>query len=191
MKNERTTRACMAFVMLLLAGLMVTGCGREASTSQDQSKVHSYETRGIIKTMPAKAGEPIEIRHEAVPNFKNDEGKTVPMDSMQMPFQISDDVSLEGLSEGDKIKFTFDWNWGDYSMKVTSIEKLPADTQLDLPTDAGKGDMENMKDMKGMPNMDSMNETDGTGATSNDQSGSTSSTPDTPTTQNESSDQMN
>ncbi|MFW6059560.1 MAG: copper-binding protein [Phycisphaeraceae bacterium] len=117
-----------ALTLALLATLTV-GCGGDTT---DQPAGDVYETRGVIRQLPTDATGDLQIEHEPVPDFKDQDGEVVGMDSMTMPFPPADDVSLDGLAVGDKVRFTFVWRWDENSWTVTAIEKLPADTELDL-----------------------------------------------------------
>ena len=115
----------------------MAGCG---GTSEDvpQAPADVYEVRGIVQRVDDSE---VLIQHEAVPDFKGATGKVVGMDSMAMPFPAEAEL-LEGLSEGDKIDFTFEvrWDADGNPLQVTAATPLPADTVLDFeraePTDA-------------------------------------------------------
>jgi len=105
------------------------GCGG----AKPQPAEH-YTVRGEIATMPAGASsKEIEIHHEAIPAFKNEQGKVKTMDSMQMPFAVQPGVSLAAFQVGDKVTFDFDVVWDDKApLHLTKLEKLPPETTLTL-----------------------------------------------------------
>ena len=73
------------------------------------------------------------LHHEPIHRFRNMDGEVDGMDSMTMPFAVGDDVSLEGISEGDKVEFDLSVDWeGDPMMEIVRVEVIPSDTQLDF-----------------------------------------------------------
>jgi Cu/Ag efflux protein CusF len=110
--------------VLLFVGL-VGACGKssENTTATTQPKVEVTEMRGIIEKMPpTEAPRKLVIRHEA----------TKDMGPMVMPFVAAEGVSLTGLAVGDKVAFRHELNLTAGTELVTKIEKLPADTVLNL-----------------------------------------------------------
>ena len=100
-----------------------------------ESAPETYVVRGQIAALP-KAGDPqssLAIRHEAIDDFKGVGGEIWGMDAMTMPFDVSDDLSLDGFAVEDKVQFTLVIDWfGDPAQAVTSIEKLSPDTELEF-----------------------------------------------------------
>lgn len=106
----------MAVVLAAVASVTVAaGCfkGGEAP---------AYEVKGEIVQLQVPgtegAGERVVmIRHEAVPDFKNDKGEVIGMESMTMGFRAEESVSTEGLAEGDRVNFRFESRWNDGTPK--------------------------------------------------------------------------
>lgn len=98
---------------------------------------------GEITMLPI-AGNPatdLKIHHQHIPSFKSADGsiKTnskgiAGMMSMTMPFPLADGVDTDGLSIGDKIRFTFQVIWTDTrpSWEVTQINKIDPSTEIDF-----------------------------------------------------------
>jgi Cu/Ag efflux protein CusF len=110
--------------VLLFAGLL-GACGKsgENAAATTQPKIEITEMRGIIEKMPpAEAPRKLVIRHEA----------TKDMGPMAMPFVAAEGVSLAGLAAGDKVAIRHELNLTAGTELVTKIEKLPADTVLNL-----------------------------------------------------------
>lgn len=135
-----------AIVLVATVGL-VPGCD-DASQSPafpEPDQIYS-DVRGRVTALPGDGpvGMPLSIRHEAIPEFVGADGRvnvnsdgSVGMKAMEMPFpEMAPGVSLDGLSQGDPISFEFAVAWDGRSPRywITSIEELPADTTLDLPT---------------------------------------------------------
>jgi Cu/Ag efflux protein CusF len=109
---------------LFFAGLLgACGNSSEKAAPATQPKIEVTEMRGIIEAMPAAdAPRKLVIRHEA----------TKDMGPMAMPFVAAQGVSLTGLAVGDKVAFRHELNLTAGTELVTKIEKLPADTVLNL-----------------------------------------------------------
>lgn len=125
---RRPTLACL-FVLTL--STLLAGCEDESAPSPPDG---TYTVRGAVQRMPSDGpGTEIHIKHEAIPEFKGRDGKVKGMKPMSMPFEPGPDLKLDGLSQGDKIKFTFEVRWDARPMlRVTEIDELPRDTKLDL-----------------------------------------------------------
>ena len=142
--TRRTLTASPSVLRSLAAVAMLssllTGCGEEpasttAEPAADVVTARTYSVRGIVEQLPdaEQAGVPFLIRHEAIPDFVNVYGQQTGMDAMTMPFEVSDDVSLDTLVVGDPIAFDLAVDWeGSPAMAITAIEKLPAETELVL-----------------------------------------------------------
>ncbi|HTP30486.1 MAG TPA: copper-binding protein [Anaeromyxobacteraceae bacterium] len=83
-------------------------------------------------TVPAQREGELVLRHEAIPEFTDKSGVVVGMDSMVMPFPVSANVSLAGLTPGDKIEFVFSVDWVQGKYLIESLKKLPAETMLKM-----------------------------------------------------------
>lgn len=138
-------RATLAVSIPILALLLVAACGGGAGepTAKDDDDAPSptavtdartYQVRGQVTGLPDPA-DPMAnftIRHEAIDDFESMDGEVVGMSSMSMPFPVGSEVSLDGVEVGDKVSFTLEVDWdGDPAYQVTSLEALPADTELD------------------------------------------------------------
>lgn len=142
MNSVKTAATCsLTSLALAMAAILMVGCNNE-SPSDAPTGGDAYEARGIIRQLPGETAEPtmpayeLRIEHEAIPEFVGETGEVVGMDSMTMPFRLAEDVSVEGLSVGDKVRFTFMWDWEELNNTVTQIEKLPDDTELNLGAEA-------------------------------------------------------
>jgi len=114
---------------LVFAVLLACSC----SDSEPPPPVaETYMVRGAVTAMPdGERSKEVEIHHEAIPLFRNQQGKVAEMSSMQMSFAPTSGVLLAGVVVGDKVAFTFQVVWEDRRpLRLTKIEKLPADTKL-------------------------------------------------------------
>jgi len=122
----RRTRLAAAALLLVAAA-----CSRSPKLAAPDA---TYTVRGVILSLDvAQSGGAITIDHEAVPGFKNRDGKPEPMASMSMPFGITPDLPVKGLAPGDKIEFTWELRWdGSPPTRIVKITKLPPSTPLEL-----------------------------------------------------------
>lgn len=153
-RPEPTLRSLLAAALL---ALLAIGCGQPADdtetaetpapiaeTPADESEAavedggaKLYSVRGeVIENHGDRTPRGLVLHHEAIDDFESITGDVWGMDSMTMPFLVSDDVTLDDLAEGDKIAFTLrvDWSDDDTPQIVTGLEKLPADTELEFRT---------------------------------------------------------
>lgn len=140
----------------------------DASTAQATPDVYP-DILGQIMSLPIE-GDPsteLKIHHEQIPDFKAKDGVVhvnaagiSGMQSMVMPFPLSTDTNTDGLAIGDKVKFTFQVNWGSASgpaWEITKIEKIDPTTEInfnnfiddamDAAEDAVDDAMDSMDDM--------------------------------------------
>lgn len=126
------------------AALALAACNRPPAPPA--GAVESYAMRGEVVRMPAQATHEIVIRHEAVPDFRDDRGQVVGMEAMTMPFSLAPDLpasATEGLKPGDRIAFTLETRWQDPTdvARIARIDRLPEGTPLAWdppPGDAAK-----------------------------------------------------
>jgi Cu/Ag efflux protein CusF len=138
MRSPCATRQLLGWVASLLA-LAVAAC--DGSATAPTAAVASYEMRGEIVRLPPAGSREIAIRHEAVPDFRDEQGKVVGMGSMTMPFTLAPGLALESLAPGDRVHFTLEMRWQEPReiARISRIEKLPAGTRLawDAPATPG------------------------------------------------------
>ena len=126
-----------AALALVAAASLAGGCHRE---TPDDMKAPgrtpadaTYTTRGVVYQLPEAPGGELVVYHEAVPEFVDRKGERSGMDSMPMPFAVSEEIPLEGIEKGDKVELTFELRWkGAPTLLVTGLTELPAETDLRL-----------------------------------------------------------
>lgn len=132
-----STRLLAAMLVLLLVGCSERD-GTDASDGNDPidadaSVSMTYYVRGIVIELPSERGDLV-IRHESIPEFMSIKGEIVGMNSMQMPFPLGADASLEGIAVGDKVQFVLEVDW-DPSYFIVEISTLAPETELDFSKD--------------------------------------------------------
>lgn len=113
--------------LLLLAPL---GCG--PSPAPDAPPDATYTVRGEIAKLPTEGSNEVWIHHEAIPDFRDQKGETVGMESMTMPFPLGPQVAAGELAMGERVTFDFEVRWAGRGrpLAVTRIEPLTKGTKL-------------------------------------------------------------
>lgn len=120
-----------------LVALLAAACGPRTPPAP-VAPDGTYQVRGEVTRLPAAGGREVYLRHEAIPEFRDEKGAAVGMDSMTMPFPAAAGVALDGLAVGDRVTFTFEVRWqASPALALTRWERLPAGTRLsfDPPAD--------------------------------------------------------
>jgi protein SCO1/2 len=102
-----------------LLGVSCAMCSRPAAPSgadagADAGAVRSYSSRGVVRGIDT-GKKTITIAHEDIPGY---------MKAMTMPFDLRDTSLVKGVSDGDKISFTFT-DEGQGRLVVQSIQIAP------------------------------------------------------------------
>jgi len=108
--------SCIVLVGILL---FVT----KSSHAQD---VFSYSVKGVIKALPGngRASNELIVKHEAIPNYRDEAGNIVGMDAMTMPFYLSKTVKAEGFTVGDQIEMLVEQRLRpSFTEEVVSLKK--------------------------------------------------------------------
>ena len=110
--------------------LVFLGCSKPADAPA--VPVETYAMRGEIVRLPTTESPEIAIRHEAVPDFRDESGKVVGMEAMKMPFALAPKAVVAGLTPGDKVAFTLEMRWQATRdiVRISRLEKLPQATPL-------------------------------------------------------------
>ncbi len=133
---------CGALGLALLVGAP-SGCGADAppaaAAQREGVRTAAYTVRGRITMLPdpAMPASELMVFHEAIAAFRNPDG-SLGMRSMNMAFPAAPGLSLAGVSVGDPVEITFEVDSDEASgrlleSRTTRVERLPADTPLDLP----------------------------------------------------------
>lgn len=148
----RITPALIA-AAALAAALTLSACDNAEPASASAAEIdytqdaHTYTVRGLIEAIPTEGPPPadLKIRHEHIPDFIGNKGTvhlnpdgSTGMKAMAMEFpNLAPGVSLDGISPGDKVEFTFRVKWIESPTggltprwQVSEITKLPAETPI-------------------------------------------------------------
>ena len=118
------------FAVAATLAALAAACQKGPAGAPAAAAVHRYVVRGELARLPARAGDEVMVRHEAIPDFRDRDGAVVGMDAMVMGFQVTPELPLAGLRVGDKVRLAFAVDWARPSLTVERIERLPPDTEL-------------------------------------------------------------
>jgi Cu/Ag efflux protein CusF len=97
------------------------------STSALADTAYYYTVKGIIKGMPGDglAKNEMLVKHQPIPDYRDDSGAIVGMMAMTMPFYLKEGVSLEGIKAGDSVELKVEQHLKPkFTEEVISIKKV-------------------------------------------------------------------
>ena len=118
-------RAALAFLPLAL----LAACSGPAVPPKD------YALRGVVRQLPdpKDPATALYLHHEAVAGFVDRDGKATEMESMTMPFDLAEGVSLAGVAVGDPVQATLHVDWSAARpARITQLAELPPGTRIEL-----------------------------------------------------------
>ncbi len=86
-----------------------------------------FSVKGIIKGMPGDglAKNEMLVKHQPIPDYRDDSGAIVGMMAMTMPFYLKEGVSLEGIKAGDAVELKVEQHLKPkFTEEVISIKKV-------------------------------------------------------------------
>jgi Cu/Ag efflux protein CusF len=106
--------ACVASVLL-------------GAVSLSAEEVYSYTAKGVVKALPGngRASNEIIVKHEPIPNYRDEAGNVVGMMAMTMPFYLAEATKIEGINVGDSIELIVEQRLKPkFSEQVVAVKKL-------------------------------------------------------------------
>ncbi|HVP69235.1 MAG TPA: copper-binding protein [Anaeromyxobacteraceae bacterium] len=128
---SRLTEA-VATLTALVCAATAASCKEAPNGGEERPKagVYRYTVRAEVVELPSAASREIMLRHEAIDDFRDADGKKVGMDAMAMPFAVGTGAALAGIKAGDKVEMRLLVDWGRRVLQVEKITRLPPDTAL-------------------------------------------------------------
>jgi Cu/Ag efflux protein CusF len=118
----RSARGALAACVLIGAA----ACGPRAPAAPDAI----YTARGEITKIDAATRE-VYVHHEALPEFRDEQGAVVGMESMSMPFTPGPGIDLGALTVGQRVEFEFGIRWrAAPRLELRRATPLPPGTRL-------------------------------------------------------------
>ncbi len=97
------------------------------STSALADTAYHYTVKGIIKGMPGDglAKNEMLVKHQPIPDYRDDSGAIVGMMAMTMPFYLKEGVSMEGIKAGDSVELKVEQHLTPkFTEEVIAIKKV-------------------------------------------------------------------
>jgi len=127
-EGAQCSLAVQALLAVQAASAEAPGCKHHAAAETSSLEQRfSYTVKGVIKALPGegRANNEILVKHEAIPNYRDEGGNLVGMTAMTMPFYLVDKISTPELKVGDKIEMVLEQRIGRrLSEEVVSIKRL-------------------------------------------------------------------
>ena len=136
---KTASKLVLSFAFVTLLAVMTGGCQSKhsvpsKSAASQQGTTYTYHLRGIIKGLPQSGQLPpsLTIKVGPIIHWVGLSGKVEPMMAMTMPYQLAHGVTLNGITTGEKVAFTYQVNWTADRMVITQIKPLPANTVINF-----------------------------------------------------------
>lgn len=97
------------------------------STAVFADTPYYYSVKGIIKGMPGDglAKNEMLVKHQAIPEYRDDSGAVVGMMAMTMPFYLKEGLSLEGIKAGDSVELKIEQHLQPkFTEEVVALKKV-------------------------------------------------------------------
>lgn len=123
-----------ALAAAILATVTVAGCREARKPDDGAAGTQRYTFRAeVVKLPEASHSRPqLTLRHEAIPDFRDQSGAVVGMPSMIMPFEVAPSTSLDGIGVGDKVEAVLLADWPHQAFRLERVRKLPGDTAIEF-----------------------------------------------------------
>ena len=111
-------RILRAFAIVVAFGVSVV------AHAQDK---YSYTVKGVIRALPGngRASNEILVKHEPIPDYRDESGKVVGMMGMTMPFYLPEGTSVADLHVGDSIEMVVEQQLKPkFAENVVSIKRV-------------------------------------------------------------------
>jgi hypothetical protein len=97
-----------------------------AGGSAHADEAYTFKVKGVIRGLPGKglAQDELLVKHQEIPDYRDQSGKVVGMMAMTMPFYLAPGVSTEGLTIGDAVELEVKQHLKpEFSERVVTIKK--------------------------------------------------------------------
>ena len=112
------------FRLFISISLVVLGLLGSAQAEEG----YAYTVKGIIRALPGngRAANEVLVKHEPIPEYRDESGKVVGMMAMTMPFYLGEKVSASDLHVGDAVEMvveqSFKPNFSERVVKITKVK---------------------------------------------------------------------
>lgn len=98
-----------------------------SATAAFADTAYYFTVKGIIKGMPGDglAANEILVKHQPIPEYRDETGAITGMMAMTMPFYLAKDVSLNGIKAGDAVELKIEQHLKpQFTEVVSAIKKV-------------------------------------------------------------------
>lgn len=116
----RLLRFAVFFQFLVAAAAVLTVGSARADDA------YKFKVKGVIRGLPGQglAKDEVLVKHQEIPEYRDQSGKVVGMMAMTMPFYLAPGVSMEGLRIGDPVELEIEQHLEpEFSERVVTIKK--------------------------------------------------------------------
>jgi Cu/Ag efflux protein CusF len=109
-----------------LRSVALIACLALSSANAYADEAYSFKVKGVVRGLPGQglAKDEILVKHEEIPEYRDQSGAVVGMMAMTMPFYLSPDVTLGGIAVGDRVELRVEQHLKpEFSEKVVEIKK--------------------------------------------------------------------
>jgi Cu/Ag efflux protein CusF len=111
--------------LLAFLGTLVSSHSLLAAPKSDPN--FRYTVRGVLRNFGAETSagsREVIIRHEEIPDYRDETGKTVGMMAMTMPFYLEEGLETGTLAVGDPVEFVLaQWSEPTFRERIVSIRR--------------------------------------------------------------------
>jgi len=114
----------MRVLLAILVGLAVWTAAARVCVAQE---MFTYHVKGVVKVLPGKgtASNEIMVKHEPIPDYRDEAGNVVGMAAMTMPFYLAKGVTVESIAVGDQVQMVVEQRLKPrFTEEVVSISKV-------------------------------------------------------------------
>lgn len=114
-------------VMRIISAIMMIAVALVALSSPSAAEdIFTYRVKGVVKVLPGKgtASNEILVKHEPIPDYRDEAGNIVGMAAMTMPFYLAQGVTLESVAVGDEVDMVLEQRLKPrFTEQVVSLKK--------------------------------------------------------------------
>ncbi len=97
-----------------------------SATIAKADEAYTFKVQGVVKGLPGQGlgKDEILIKHQEIPEYRDESGKVVGMMAMTMPFYLTPGLTLDGIAVGDQVELRVEQRLKpEFSEKVVEIKK--------------------------------------------------------------------
>jgi hypothetical protein len=116
----------MTFYRSLKSGVAILLMALSATIAY-ADEAYTFKVKGVVRGLPGQglAKDEILVKHQEIPEYRDESGKVVGMMAMTMPFYLAPGLALDGIALGDRVELQVEQHLKpEFSEKVVEIKKV-------------------------------------------------------------------